>query len=77
MYEQRKAAKRRYREGDFASRYFVGDGIDVGAGPDGLGRYRLQFAAMRSVREWDLADGDAQLLAGVCDNTFDFLHSSH
>lgn len=77
MYEQSKAAKRRYRDGDFASRYFVGDGIDVGAGPDGLGRYRRQFAAMRSVREWDLADGDAQLLAGVSDNTFDFLHSSH
>ncbi|MFA8356905.1 tetratricopeptide repeat protein [Burkholderia ubonensis] len=77
MYEQSKAAKRRYRDGDFLSRYFVGDGIDVGAGPDGLGRYRRQFPAIRSVREWDLADGDAQLLAGAGDDTFDFLHSSH
>ncbi|MET5013280.1 methyltransferase type 11, partial [Burkholderia pseudomallei] len=71
------AAKRRSRDGDFARRYVVRDGIAVGAGPDGLGRYRRQVAAMRSVREWDLADGDAQRLAGVSDNTFDFLHSSH
>ncbi|KWF83506.1 hypothetical protein WL93_21925 [Burkholderia diffusa] len=77
MYEQSKAAKRRYRDGDFLSRYFVGDGIDVGAGPDGLGRCRRQFPGVRSVREWDLADGDAQLLASVSDNAFDFLHSSH
>ncbi|RKP46878.1 tetratricopeptide repeat protein [Trinickia fusca] len=77
MYEQSKAAKRRYRDGDFLCRYFVGDGIDVGAGPDTLGRYLPLFPALRSVRGWDLPDGDAQLLAGVADGSFDFLHSSH
>jgi ubiquinone/menaquinone biosynthesis C-methylase UbiE len=32
---------------------------------------------MQSCRNWDLPDGDAQLLASVQDETFDFVHSSH
>jgi ubiquinone/menaquinone biosynthesis C-methylase UbiE len=32
---------------------------------------------MRSLRAWDMPDGDAQLLAGVRDESFDFVHSSH
>ncbi len=32
---------------------------------------------MSSVRGWDVADGDAQFMAGVADETFDFVHSSH
>ncbi len=35
------------------------------------------FARMQSVRTWDLEDGDAQLMAGVADASFDFVHSSH
>lgn len=77
MYEQSKAAKRRYRDGDFLTRYFIGAGIDVGAGPDSLQRYRHLFPAVRSVRDWDLVDGDAQLLSSVPPDSFDFLHSSH
>lgn len=77
MYEQSKAAKRRWCEGDFLARYFVGDGIDVGAGPDGLGRYYGMFPGMRQVRGWDLGDGDAQYLASAADASYDFLHSSH
>ena len=77
MREQSKAAARRFHDGAFHSRYFVGHGIDIGGKPDPLGRYAGCFARMLSVRTWDLEDGDAQNLAGVPDATFDFVHSSH
>lgn len=77
MREQSKAALRRFSDGAFHSRYFVGDGIDIGGKPDPLGQYCGMFARMSKVRIWDLADGDAQLMAGVPDNSYDFVHSSH
>lgn len=75
--EQSKAAKRRFNIGPFHTRFFAGEGIDVGGGPDPLGQYAGLFARMRSCRTWDKEDGDAMLLDGVADNSFDFLHSSH
>lgn len=77
MWEQSKAAKRRFGIGAFHNRYFVGNGIDVGGKPDPLGQYAGIFARMASCRTWDLEDGDAQFMAGVPDNHFDFLHASH
>lgn len=77
MWEQSKAAMRRYRDGAFHSRYFVGDGIDIGSGPDGLASMLGIFPRMRSCRNWDLPDGDAQLMEGVPDSQYDFVHSSH
>ena len=77
MWEQSKAAKRRFAIGAFHNRYFVGNGIDVGGKPDPLGQYAGIFARMASCRTWDLEDGDAQFMAGVPDNHFDFLHASH
>jgi SAM-dependent methyltransferase len=77
MREQSKSAKRRFNDGAFHSRYFVGQGIDIGGKPDPLGQYAGIFRLMQSARTWDLADGDAQFMAGVPDNTFDFVHSSH
>lgn len=77
MWEQSKAAKRRFQDGAFHGRYFVGHGIDIGGAPDPLGQYVGIFPAMLSVRTWDLQDGDAQYLHGVPDATFDFVHSSH
>lgn len=77
MKEQSKAARRRYNDGLFHARYFVGDGIDVGGGSDSLARYVGVFPGLRSVRTWDRVDGDAQLLQGIDDGSFDFLHSSH
>lgn len=77
MHETSKAVMRRLHDSRFATRYFVGDGVDVGAGNDALGQYRELFPAMRSCRAWDTADGDAQLLQGVPDASFDFVHSSH
>lgn len=76
-FECGKAAMRRLHEPGFGTRYFVGDGIDVGGGYDPLWSYRELFPAIRSCRNWDLADGDAQEMAGVPDDTFDFVHSSH
>lgn len=76
-HEQSKAAKRRFNIGKFHSNYFVGSGIDIGAGQDTIGNYRHVFRAMNSVRAWDMPDGDAQYLDGIEDNTFDFAVSSH
>lgn len=77
MHECSKAVMRRLHDARFATRYFIGDGIDIGAGPDSLGRYREMFPGMRSCRAWDLPDGDAQLLATIADASVDFVHSSH
>lgn len=77
MWEQSKAAMRRFRDGAFITRYFVGDGIDIGGKPDPLAQYVEVFPLMLSCRTWDLEDGDAQHMAGVADGTFDFVHSSH
>lgn len=76
-YEQSKASKRRFNLGKFHSNYFVGTGIDIGAGGDTVGNYRHVFRGMGPVRGWDLPDGDAQYLQTITDNTFDFAVSSH
>lgn len=76
-WEQSKAARRRYLDGAFHSRFFVGEGIDIGGGPDPLSQYAGLFPRMSAVRNWDLADGDAQLMAGVANDSIDFVHSSH
>jgi SAM-dependent methyltransferase len=77
-YEASKAIKRRYMDGAFHSRYFVGNGIDVGCGPDSIVRFcRHTFPLMMNIKNWDMEDGDAQYFEGVEDNTFNFLHSSH
>lgn len=77
MWEQSKAAKRRFAIGAFHNRYFVGHGIDVGGKPDPLGQYAGIFSRMASARTWDLEDGDAQFMNGISDGQFDFLHASH
>lgn len=77
MWEQSKAAKRRFHDGNFLTRYFVGHGIDIGGAPDPLGQYVRVFPLMLSVRTWDMADGDAQFMSGVEDNSIDFVHASH
>ena len=43
MFEQSKAAKRRFDDGNFHNRYFIGKGIDIGCGDDNLGRLRHVF----------------------------------
>ena len=77
MWEQSKSAKRRFNNGAFHNRYFVGHGVDIGGKPDPLGQYTGVFPRMLSVKTWDIQDGDAQYMHGVPDNHFDFVHSSH
>lgn len=55
----------------------MGDGIDIGGKPDPLVLYQELFCQMKSVRTWDWEDGDAQIMNGVSDDQFDFVHSSH
>jgi len=77
MKECSKSIVRRLADSNFTRRYFVGDGVDIGGKPDPLAIYQELFCQMKSVRTWDLEDGDAQLMEGVRDGQFDFIHSSH
>lgn len=77
MYEASKSARRRYYHGNFITKYFVGNGLDVGCGPDPIWQYHAMFPMITSMRSWDIQDGDAQYLESVDDDTFDFLHASH
>lgn len=76
-HECQKSILRRLHDPAFHQLYFVGDGIDIGGGYDGLDNYTKLFPRIRSVKNWDVKDGDAQLMQGVRDETFDFVHSSH
>jgi SAM-dependent methyltransferase len=77
MQETSKALIRRLHDVRFANTYFVGNGIDIGCGPDPLTKYAQQFPLMEGVKEWDVADGDAQVMANAADDSYDFVHSSH
>jgi SAM-dependent methyltransferase len=77
MKECSKSIARRLADSNFTRRYFVGDGVDIGGKPDPLVLYRELFCRMESVRTWDWEDGDAQVMSGVPDEHFDFVHSSH
>lgn len=77
MKELSKSIFRRQRDPNFVTRYFKGTGIDIGGFPDPLSLYTEFFPLIESVRIWDLEDGDAELMNSVCDETFDFVVSSH
>lgn len=76
-YETTKSRLRRLSDDRFVNRYFVGDGIDIGCGDDSLGKYKNTYTGINEVKAWDLPDGDAQLMQGVEDDAYDFVHSSH
>jgi SAM-dependent methyltransferase len=69
------ALQRRLRDPRFAECYFVGDAIDIGAGPDSLGHH--DWPNLRSVRDYDKQQGDAALMAGVEPESYDLVYSSH
>lgn len=75
--ETTKAVLRRLHDAAYATTYFVGRGIDIGAGRDGLGVWQQKFPLIESCYAWDLKDGDAQAMVGVQDGDFDFVHSAH
>lgn len=80
--ETRKAYYRRVEAGWFDT-YLVGSGIDIGCGPDKLQSPYASYLddADRLLkfecRGWDVGDGDAQKMAGIADESFDFVYSSH
>jgi SAM-dependent methyltransferase len=75
--EASKAALRRLHDPAFMARYMVGHALDVGSGEDGLSKQMHLWPLLRSVRDWDVGDGDAMLLEDVPDASFDLVHSSH
>ena len=77
MQETSKSLIRRSYDKRYATRWLVGDGIDIGSGDDPLAGYVPLFPLMRAVRSWDMPDGDAMLMEGVKDDYYDFVHSSH
>ena len=77
MKELSKSIVRRMSEPNFARRWFVGAGLDIGGKPDPLSLYLEFFPLMTACRVWDWEDGDAQDLAGVAEDSLDFVHSSH
>ena len=77
MNETGKSIFRRNADARFATRWFVGEGIDIGAGTDSLKEYLEFFPLVQSLQSWDLEQGDAQYLSGVADDCFDFVYSSH
>jgi len=77
MKEHSKSKSRRQRNPNFVTRYFIGDGIDIGGFPDPLTLYSEFFPLIRNIRVWDLQDGDAEFMQSIDDETLDFVVSSH
>ncbi|MEC5404844.1 methyltransferase domain-containing protein [Paraburkholderia sp. MPAMCS5] len=77
MNETSKSAMRRARDPAFQQHYFVGKGIDIGAGDDPLKAHAHVFPRVTEIVSWDKAQGDALRMAGAEDASFDFVHSSH
>jgi SAM-dependent methyltransferase len=75
-HECSKAALRRVHDPAF-HRYFSGHLLDVGAGPDGMSKQMHVWDGLRSVQDWDVADGDAQELDWIGNGMFDCVHASH
>lgn len=77
MRELTKSIQRRIRDPLFTLDIFRGDGIDIGSGDDGLEAYVHLFPKLTSVCPWDVEDGDAQGMADIADDLYNFVHSSH
>jgi len=70
MNETSKCYERRLQKGHF-DRYLRGYGLDIAAEPDPL---RVPEGR---VRTWLLSEGDAQFLASIPADEYDFVYSSH
>jgi len=76
MKETAKGLSRRLHTPGFATRYFAGQGLDIGGETDPLGQFQELFPLIKSMRIWGVGDGAAQYLTGLGDNSFDFVHAS-
>jgi SAM-dependent methyltransferase len=70
MDETSKCLESRKKAGYF-DLYLKGKGIDIGCGKDKL------IVEQGSVDAWDLSNGDAMLMKGIANETYDFVYSSH
>lgn len=75
--ETSKALARRLRDPMFASTYFVGCALDIGAGNDSLGKQVAHWPKLTSVDDFDVGDGDAQELKSIKLESYDLVYSSH
>ena len=73
------AQARRALDPEFAARYFVGMGVDMGCGGDPLSAYASAYPLMVHCDPFDkeLGHGDTQVTDAYWPNTLDFIHSSH
>lgn len=75
--ETSKAYERRLKAGYFED-YLVGVGIDIGCGTDKLYSPQRRLDYTETVVDgWDIEQGDAQYMASIPDNWYDFVYSSH
>ena len=77
MRELSKATARRFHDSRYATRWFVGDAIDIGAGEDPLSSLHPFYPLLRKIVTTDKQDGDAMLMDWVADGAFDVVHSSN
>ena len=73
---QSKAKARRQLDPRFTNRWFVGSGMDIGSGKDPLLIEDWPKIAELKLYDTIHGDSDAQFLADVKDEAFDFAHSS-
>jgi hypothetical protein len=57
-----KSIVRRGFDRRFATRWFVGDGIDIGFGDDRIAKFIAFFSLIRSVHSWNKTDDFATYL---------------
>lgn len=77
MQETSKSIFFKLKDARYATRYLVGDGLDIGVDGDYLGQYTEFFPLIHSCRAWELSDGSAQEVASLENDSFDFVHSSY
>ncbi len=77
MKELSKATSRRFHDIRYATRWFAGDAVDIGAGDDPLSHLKFFFPLLKTVTNTDKEDGDAMLMDWVADESFDLVHSSN
>ena len=65
-----------YRKERGYDQYFSGEGIDIGCGPWGSLDTNI-FKDIKSIKPYDLEQGDANNCSNVADESFDFVYSSH
>jgi len=77
MQETSKSIFFKLKDSRYATRYLIGDGVDISVDGDYLGQYTEFFPLIQSCRAWEPSDGNCQDMASIEDNVFDFVHASY